>query len=457
MAKKRIVIIGAGPGGYVAAIRASQLGAEVFLIEKSKVGGTCLNVGCIPTKALLASVEVLSFLRKASDFGVEAGEVKPNFTSMVERKDRIVKRLVEGIEWLLQKDKIELIKGEATIQSPCRVHVKLNNGGDQVLDCDRIILATGSEPAKPESFNFDGKNVITSTEALSLDRIPSHFFIVGGSYIGLEFACIFRELGSEVTVVEMLDRILPTEDREISQKLKTILGQRGVKIIVGERVEKIEAGSSEVRCLISNGEEICSEKILIAVGRKLNVESMQEAGIKKENNFVEVNKRMETNIENIYAVGDIAHSPLLAHKASREGIVAAENACGLESFMDYRVIPSCVYSIPEVASVGLSEEKAKEAGYSIRTAKFPFSASGRAHTLGNTEGFVKIVAEKETDEILGVHILGPYASDLIAEAAVTMKIEGTVKDIEETIHAHPTLAESLMEASHLLHNSPIHI
>ena len=455
----KIIIIGAGPGGYVAAIRAAQLGAEVTVVEKSEVGGTCLNVGCIPTKTLLASVEVLSLIKEATKFGINVGEATPDFAQMISRKEKVVGQLRKGIEYLFKNKKIVLIKGSGKILASGQVEVIKDDGSKEELSTDKIIMATGSESARPDLFPFEGERIITSREALSLEKIPESLLIVGAGAIGVEFACIFAALGTEVTLVEMLPQMLPTEDVEIARELEKQLQQKKIKVHTGTKIEKAESSKLKVESTLSSGEKIETEKVLVAVGRKLNSDNLglEEAGIKTEKGRIVVNERLETNLAGIYAVGDVVGGVLLAHKASSEGIVAAENAGGQDSVMDYRVIPSCIFTRPEVASVGLTEQKAREAGHEVRLGKFPFRALGKAQAVGQVEGMVKIIADAESDEILGIHIIGPQATDLIAEGVLAIKVEVTAEELGQTIHAHPTLSEGLMEAAHAVHARAIHL
>jgi dihydrolipoamide dehydrogenase len=453
----KVIILGGGPAGYVAAIRAAQLGGEVTVVEKDRLGGTCLNRGCIPTKALLASVEVFSSSRQGEKFGLKVGDVSPDFSAMLSRKDKIVEQLVKGVEFLFKSRKINLLKGEGKFLEPKVIEVTKEDGSKERLEGDKVIIATGSEPAKPSLFSFDGEKIITSNEALNLNKIPESLLIVGAGAIGVEFASIFRELGTEVTIVEMLPQLLPTEDEEVAQILEREFKKKRIKVYTGTKIEKVENLESRVKSKLSSGETIESEKVLVAVGRKLNSEGLDRIGLKIEKGKVLVNERMETNIPDLYAAGDVVGGVLLAHKASVEGIVAAENALGKTSTMDYKVIPSCIFSHPEVASVGLSEKKAREEEAEIKVGKFPFRALGKAQALGKPEGMVKVLADADSDEILGIHIIGPQATDLIAEGALAMRMEATVDDLAGTIHAHPTLSEAMMEAAHALHNRAIHL
>ncbi|MCD5401841.1 dihydrolipoyl dehydrogenase [candidate division NPL-UPA2 bacterium] len=455
----KLIVIGAGPGGYVAAIRAAQLGSEVTVVEKSELGGTCLNAGCIPTKTLLASVEVLSLIREATKFGINVGEAAPDLAQMMSRKEKIVGQLRKGIEYLFQSRKIVLVRGSGKILGPGQVEVIKDEGSREELSADKIIIATGSESARPDLFPFEGEKIITSKEALSLEKIPGSLLIVGAGAIGVEFACIFAVLGTEITIVERLPQVLPTEDAEIARELEKQLKRKGIKIYAGTKIEAVASRQSLVHSLLSSGETIKTEKVLVAVGRKLNSDNLglEEAGIKTEEGRIVVNERLETNLAGIYAVGDVVGGALLAHKASTEGMVAAENASGQDSAMDYRAVPSCIFTRPEVASVGLTEQMAREAGHEVRMGKFPFRALGKAQAVGQVEGMIKIVADAESDEILGIHIIGPQATDLIAEGVLAMKAEVTAEELGRTIHAHPTLSEGLMEAAHAVHALAIHL
>lgn len=469
----KIVIIGAGPGGYVAAIRAAQLGSEVTVIEKSELGGTCLNVGCIPTKALLACVALLSAINNAGKFGITVGEVSPKLSEMMARKEKIVSGLRKGIEYLFKSKNIALVRGVGKILGHGKVEVVKEDESKEEISADRIIIATGSEPARPKIFPFDGERVITSSEALSLKEVPESLLIVGAGAIGVEFACIFASLGTKVTIVEMLAQAIPTEDSEIAREVEKCLKRKRIGIYTGTKIEKVEAthsagrrshpfrgtSKSKVESTLSSGEKIETEKVLVAVGRKLNSESLglESIGVKTEKGRILINDKMETNVPSIYAIGDVAGGLLLAHKASAEGIVAAENASGQDSVMDYKVVPSCIFTSPEVASVGLTEKKAEESGHKLKLGKFPFRALGKAHAIGEVDGLIKIIADAQSDEILGVHIVGPHATDLVAEAALAMKAEVTAEELGRTIHAHPTLSEGLMEAAHAVHGMAIHL
>ena len=463
VAKADLAIIGAGPGGYVAATRASQLGLRVVLIEKDELGGTCLNKGCIPTKAMLASTHLFSALRRCEEFGISVGEVKADVARMVQRKDRIVSTLVKGVQYLLKSNQVEVIKGTARLGAVGLVEVKDEEGGLRTVEAKRVILATGSVPALIPGVTVDGQRIMTSDEALNLQELPQEILIVGASVVGVEFATIFNQLGSKVTLVEMLPRIVMTEDDEIADLLAKHLKRSGVDLLVGYRVDKVSPpGDGPIALSVSSRDEVRELKantVLIAIGRKPNTAglNLETVGVETEKGFIKVNEQMETNVRGIYAIGDVVGGMLLAHVASAEGIVAAENAAGMRSTMDYRAIPSCIFTSPEIAHVGLMEKEARERGHEVKVGKFPFTASGKALAEGEREGLIKMVVDKTYDEILGVHIMGPNASTLIAEAALAMNLEATPREIYETIHAHPTLNEALMEAALDVDGLAIHL
>lgn len=457
--KYKVIVIGGGPGGYVAAIRAAQLGASVALIEKGNVGGTCLNRGCIPTKTLAAGVSVLRSVRRAAEFGIEVGDVSVDFGRLMERKKLVVDRLIQGVEFLLNKNKIDLFKGLARL-SGCNAVVVEGDEAIKVLEAENIILATGTEPALIDSFGYDGTRVITSDEVLNLKDIPQRMLIIGGGVIGCEFACIFAALGSKVTVVEVMPTILPLLDKEVSRKMEGLLKRQGININTKVRVQKVKKNDHSATVLLENGEELEVDKVLISIGRIMNIKGigLEEAGVALgERGQVIVNDRMETSVAGIYAIGDITGKVQLAHVASAQGLVAATNIMNHERRdLDYRVVPSCIFTHPEVASVGLTSQEAADKGIKVISVKVPFIASGKAQAMGETEGFVKILADAENDNILGVHIIGPHATDLIAEAALAMQARITVKQLADTIHAHPTLAESLMEAAEAVQVIKLH-
>ncbi len=456
----KIAVLGAGPGGYVAALKAAQMGAEVTVIENEEVGGTCLNKGCIPTKTMLASSELYSKVKELSSFGFDLnGEVVPNMEKIIERKRKVVDVQVKGIKGLFRSWSVELKNGRGELVSDREIRISKAEGGETVT-ADRIIVATGSRPAEIPTFPYDGKNIISSTEALELDSIPKSLLIVGAGVIGCEFACIFRELGTEVTVVELLPRAVATEDEEISRLLERELKKKKIKLFTGVKAENVEVKEDGVHTVLSNGREIISDKVLVSIGRAFNSDGigLEAVGVEKgPRGDVRVNNRMETSLSGVYAIGDVTGGILLAHVASKEGLVAVGNIMGTESVIDYSVVPAAIFTSPEIASVGLREHQASERGIEYLTGHFQFRALGKAHAMGEISGMIKVIAEKDTDRLLGVHIIGPHASDLIHEAAVALRAGLKVKDIADTIHAHPTLSEGLMEAAEDVHGEAVHV
>jgi dihydrolipoamide dehydrogenase len=463
MVEKDLVILGGGPGGYVAAIRAAQLGGKVTLIEKENLGGTCLNWGCIPTKALLRGVELLDSLEGAKDFGIQVESVAIDFSKLMARKDRAVKTLVSGVSGLMKGNGIEVIKGLAKMVSPHKIEVVNDQQAKEVYQAQKIILATGSVSAEVPIPGGKLPGVIDSYGALQMKQVPESLFIIGAGPIGLEFGTIYAALGAKVTVMEMLPQILPSEDPEIAASLEKSLRRFKIQTVTGAQVRGITEGPEgklQVTALVGGEEKsFSSQYVLMAVGRKPNVDGfgLEEAGVIFGKKGIAVNDKMETNVPGIYAIGDVTGKWLLAHYAMAQGEVAAKNALGQEAQMDERVVPRCVYTLPEVASVGLTEGKAIEEGYEVKIGRFPFAANGKATILGERNGFVKIVADKKYDEILGVHIFGPHATDLIGEAVVAMRLEGTAPDIAQAIHPHPTLTEAMMEAAFDVEGEAVHI
>jgi len=444
-----LVIIGGGPGGYVAAIRAAQLGAKVALVEKDRVGGTCLNYGCIPTKALMRSVEALHLVEEAPAFGVIVEEPAFDFARIMARKDEVVARLVGGVEGLLEAHKVEVVPGMATIPKPSLVLIRAANG-DHRLATKNIIIATGSVPARPPIAGLDAPGVLTSADILELKEVPDSLVVIGGGVIGLEFAGIFHALGTKVTVLEMLPTLLPTVDGELARRYKSHLQRGGVEVHLRARVEEIRPKGDGLAVRVTDsGEEIEAEKVLVATGRVPYTEGLglEELGIKRAGGAIAVDEHMATNVPGVYAIGDVTGGAMLAHVASRQGEVAVENILGHPVAMDYRAVPNCVFTLPEIAGVGLTEEEARAEGLDYKVARFPFSASGRALTIGETTGLVKLIYERGSGKVLGMHIMGPHASDLIAEGALAIQMGATARDIAETIHAHPTLPEAIMEAA----------
>jgi dihydrolipoamide dehydrogenase len=446
-----IAIIGGGPGGYVAAIHATHLGAKVAIVEKERLGGVCLNKGCIPTKAIVRSIEILLQIKEAGRYGILVGEPRIEFVKLMAQKEEVVENLVSGVEALVEANGIEVIYGKGEIIKPGFVRIRGANR-EQEIYSKKIIIATGSVPTKPPIPGLELEGVLTSDDALKIDEIPSSLVIVGGGVIGIEFASIFSALGTKVTVLEMLPDILPPVDRELSRRLLWLLRRNGVDIRINSLVKRIEPKEKglSVKFESKRGEgEIDAEKVLVAAGRIPYTEglNLEDIGIRVESGAVSVDERMETSVPGIYAIGDVTGGVMLAHVASHQGRVAVENALGYERRMDYRAVPNCVFSFPEIASVGLTEQEAKGLGVSYKVSRFPLSASGRALTLGETIGLVKMICEEETGKVLGLHIMGPYASELIAEGALAIRLGAPAREISETIHAHPTLSEAIMEAA----------
>ncbi|MBA7584615.1 Dihydrolipoyl dehydrogenase [subsurface metagenome] len=446
MSRIDIVIIGGGSGGYISAIKATRLGLKAVIVEKDKLGGVCLNKGCIPTKALIATVERLHYIQKAREFGIQIKDYSFDLTTIMERKDRIIRKLSSDLEQLMEINKIRIIKGEAQIVEPGEVEITDPAGKREVIFTKNIIIATGSKTMKLPIPGMDLEGVINSEQALSLDSLPSKLIIIGGGVIGIEFANIFNALGVEVTIIEMLPRILLSVDREIAFRLAQILKKKGIGILTDCKVEDIKRDNQNIGVLVLKPEGriiLEAEKVLLATGRIPDIGNLniQKLGIELEEKAIKVNKKMETNIPGIYAVGDVVGGIMLAHVASREGIIAVENISGKKAKMDYRVVPNCVFSIPEVASVGLTEEEARRENSNIKVSKFPFRANSKALIMGETEGMIKIIANGDNLKLLGMHIIGIHASDLIAEGALALSMGATTREIVNTIHAHPTLVE----------------
>ncbi len=457
----KLTIIGAGPGGYVAAIRAAQKGAAVTIVEGAEVGGTCLNWGCIPTKTLIASAEALERTRNAADFGIEvSGEVGYNLAKIRERKDKVVATQVKGIRALLKSWGVNLIEGRGSLLSSDAVRVVRKDGMVTDVKSDKVIIATGSRPAKLPGFPFDGENVITSDEAIQLKSIPKSLLIVGAGVIGSEFAFIYRSFGAEVTMVEMMAHAISTEDEEMSEILERELKKAKIKLVTNVKVERVEKGPDGMMVAkLSNNTEVKTERILVSIGRSMNSENLglDDAGIViGKRGEIMVNDKMETNVPGIYAIGDVTGNMMLAHVASHQGLAAVDNALGGDSRMDYNVVPAGIFTMPEIGSVGLREQQAIEKGIKYRVGRFPFRGLGKAHAMGEIVGMVKIIADEATDKVIGVHICGAHATDLIHEGALAMQMGTTSKQLGDMIHAHPTLSEALMEAAEDVHKMAIH-
>lgn len=455
----KVAVIGGGPGGYVAAIKAAMLGAEVTVIEKRKVGGTCLNVGCIPTKALLASSSLISSIKEAKDFGIHInGEVEANFDDIMNRKNKVVSQLISGIEFLFEKRGIKLVNGFGKLVDTNKIEVNKEDGSKELVEADKIILANGSQPVILPMFPYDGDKIITSDEALNLKDVPKSLLIVGGGVIGCEFGQFFRALGTEVTIVEMFDQLLPLEDKDVAKQLQRQFKKDKIKVMTGVKIEKCEIVDNEVVATLSNGKEVKAEKALLSIGRKpyLDNSGIEDIGIELERGKVIVNENLETNVKGIYAIGDIINTPFLAHVASKEGLVAAQNAvCGNSKTVNYAAVPRCVYTEPEVAGVGKTEKELQENGIEYNTGQFDFRALGKAQAIGHFQGFIKILAD-ENDKIIGASIVGPHATDLLTELSLAVHLGLTVEEVGDVIHAHPTLSEGIMEALHDVHGECVH-
>jgi dihydrolipoamide dehydrogenase len=456
-----VLVIGAGPGGYVAAIRAGQLGARVAVVEGTYIGGVCLNVGCIPSKALLRSAQVYETLRDAKQYGINVdGVVAPDWAAIQKRKEQIVKRLTTGVSGLLKKAKATVYEGRGRFVDVHTVEVS-SKEGTQRVEADKVIIATGARPVRLPLPGFDLPGVLDSTGALSLGALPGRLLVVGGGVIGCELAAIFAAFGVEVTIVEMLDRLLPMMDPEVSAEIQRSFRKQKVRSYVDSRANSIAAQGEALSVAIStpDGEETIEvDKVLVSVGRRANVEDLglEAIGVQVDRGVV-VNDRMETDVPGVYAIGDVTGKWWLAHVASEQGVVAAENACGHPAQMDYKSVPSCVFTYPEVASVGLTEAQAQEQGYEVVVGKFPFMGNGKALTYGERVGFVKIVSEKKYGEVLGLHIVGAHASDLVLEGGLALSMEATLDEIVATIHAHPTLGEAIHEAALAAQGRAIHM
>ena len=442
-----ILILGGGPGGYVAAIRAAQLGAHTALVEERELGGTCLNRGCIPTKALVESARAFSTARRGAEFGVACSDVRPDYARMGRRKDEVCARLRKGVESLLKKSRVEVIAGRGRLAD--RHTIEVTGAEARKVSAHNLILATGSEPLKPASFPFDGQSVLTSDDALRLQEIPKSLLVVGGGYIGVEWASIFGELGASVTIVEMMDQLLPRSDADLAKELFRIFKKSGMDIHLQTQVKSVKVQADGVACELSSGKSVVAEKVLVSVGRALNSREigLEAAGVKSERGAILIDEHCRTNVPNIYAIGDVTGKIQLAHVASRQGIVAAECAAGRDRKMDYRVIPSCVFTHVEIGSVGMTSAECASAKIEVKESRFPFMALGKAQAVGETQGWAKIIAEAKSGEVLGVHVIGAHASDVIAEAGLAMAMEATVEEIAQAIHAHPTMAEAFSEAA----------
>ncbi len=460
-----IAVLGGGPGGYVAALRAAQLGAQVVLIEEKAIGGVCLNVGCIPTKALLRSAEVYRAFRQAETFGLRLeGNVMPDWPAIQARKGDIVQQLVQGVEKLLDKAGVQVLRGRGRFVAPRTLEATTADGVQQV-NAKHVVIATGSRPMHLPLPGIDLPGVVDSTGALALEALPERLLIVGGGVVGVEFADIFNAFGAKVTVVEMLDRLLPQMDADLGPALAWTMEQRGIRFHLNSRLTRVDALEGQAPALCAtvvtpdSEVEIEADRVLIAVGRRPNVEDLdlEAAGVRFDKASIAVDVQMQTNVAGIAAVGDVTGGALLAHVAMRGGEVAVENALGHSATLDLKTVPWCVYTDPEVASVGLTEAQAREEGYDARVGRFPLNASGKALTYGETDGFVKVVSEARFGEVLGLHIIAPHASDLIHEGGLALALEATLDELIATVHAHPTLSEAIREATLEMRGGALHL
>ncbi len=451
-----VVIIGSGPGGYVSAIRCAQLGLKTAIIEKySTLGGTCLNVGCIPSKSLLASSHHYDELKHFADHGIEvSGEVKVNLAKMIERKQAVVDQTSGGVKFLMDKNKITIFNGLGSFEDATHVKVTKSDGTFEIIESKYIIIATGSKPSNLPFITIDKERIITSTEALKLSQVPKHLIIIGGGVIGIELGQVYLRLGAQVSVVEFMDRIIPGMDSSLSKELTKVLKKQGMKFYVSHKVQSVNRVGDSVTVKAENakGELITldGDYALVSVGRRPYTDGLQadKAGVKiTDRGMIDVNNHLQTNVSNIYAIGDVVRGAMLAHKAEEEGVMVAEILAGQKPHIDYNLIPGVVYTWPEVAAVGKTEEQLKAEGITFKSGSFPFKALGRARAGGDLDGFVKILADEKTDEVLGVHMIGARCADLIAEAVTAMEYKASAEDISRMSHAHPTFAEAIKEAA----------
>ncbi len=465
MAEKfQAVVIGGGPGGYVCAIRLAQLGLKTACIEsRGTLGGTCLNVGCIPSKSLLNLSEEFHKVQNLSNKGIEIGEVKLNLSKMMKSKDKAVTILTKGVEFLLKKNKVTYFKGTGSFKSKNEVSIKDEKNKETIISSEKIIIATGSVPVSLPGIDFDEKIIVSSTGALKLEKVPKKMVVVGGGYIGLEMGSVWSRLGSEVHVIEFLDHITPGMDKEISQEFMKILKKQGINFHMQHKVELVKTNGSgaiiSTKDKDGNKKDFNTDIVLVSVGRKPNTNglNLEKIGIELDDRKrVKTNKDFQTNVKNIYAIGDVIVGPMLAHKAEDEGIAVAENIAGQSGHVNYNTIPGVIYTTPEVASIGQTEEQLKEKNIKYKIGKFSFMANSRAKAIDDSEGFVKILADEKTDKVLGAHLIGPHAGELIAEIGVAMEFGASSEDIARTCHAHPTFSEAVKEAALSVDKRAIH-
>jgi len=448
--KVDLAVLGGGPGGYVASIRASKMGLKTAVIERDYLGGVCMNCGCIPTKTLYHVAFILNEIKKAKDFGIDVSEPKLDFKKTMARKDQIIEMQRKGLQSHFKKNNIELIKGSGRIIARDRVAVRTLDSQEIEVEAKNIIIATGSSAANVKPFDLSEKGVVDNAGILSIEEIPKSLLIIGGGVIGSEFANIFSSLGTKVTIIELLPRILSTEDEDVSKVIYNVFRKKGIEIFTDTVIEKVEKSGDDFICTTSGGNKITADKVLISVGRRPNSSDIgiEKAGVEvDQKGYIKVDSHLRTNIDGIYAVGDVIGGLQLAHVASEEGKIAAENIAGKNKEMDYSVVPWAVFTSPEIGTVGINEAQARKKNIKVCTGIFPFSSSGKAYISGETEGFIKVVTDSETGEILGAQMVGPRATDLVHEIAVAMKGEILVDDLVSTIHAHPTFSESVLEAA----------
>ena len=459
MATYDLGIIGGGPGGYVAAIKAAQLGGSVCLIEKGEWGGTCLNRGCIPTKTLFAVANLATQIQEASAFGVNInGDAAIDYPQVLTHKTSVIQQLTGGIAQLLKANKVDTFNGTATFTDRNTIVVSKPDGTTEQLNATNIIIATGSEPAEPPIFEIDENQVLTTTGILNLTELPESLLIVGGGVSGCEFASIFNALGCRVTVLELLPTILATEDVQVIRHIQLFMKRKGITIHTDAKLTQVKKSDAGVTATLESGEELTAQKMLVSIGRRYNTDGigLEKVGVRTEAGKIVADARMQTNVAGIYAVGDVTSRYLLAHVASAEGKVAAQNCLGNSIEMDYQVIPWCVFTLPEIGHVGMTEKEATDEGYEVKIGRFPYAANGKALGLRETDGFVKTVSDTDSGDILGAHIVGAHASILIHEAAVAIRTGATAMDIAGTVHAHPTLAEMVMESAEAAYDRAIH-
>jgi len=455
-----VVVIGGGPGGYVAAIRAGQLNMKTALMEKEEVGGVCLNWGCIPSKALLRNAEVLSLLNHAEDYGITVGDIQPDFGKAIDRSRKVVEKLTSGVASLLKKNKVEYIEGTGVLEDRNTVAVR---EADRTLITGNIVIATGARSRQLESLPVDGKVVITSREALETRDVPARAVIVGGGPVGVEFAYLWRTYGAEVTIVEMLPRLVPLEDQDISRQLERSFQKQGIKSMTGSQVKEVQVHGQVARVTVTNdsGQTVIEcDKVLVGVGSRGNVEGfgLEEVGVETERGYISVDEGMQTNVPGVYAIGDVTGELPLAHVASAQGVTAVETIAGMEPpKLNYELMPKATYCRPQVASFGLTEQQARERGHDVKIGKFPMIASGKALALAETEGMVKLVVDAEVGDILGAHMIGPEVTELLGELSMANLLESTTKELGWLVHPHPTISEALKEAALAADGDAIHI